>query len=92
MPAYHYDVVNADGKIVASVAAVLPVDERDQVVLVRRTVPDSINIGAAPSPMNQAAEVMRGYHRLEEKHGSRVDGLLGEFTPKQIKEAWSTPD
>lgn len=90
MPTYEYELFDKEtGQAVGSVSIVLPVGKRDSVCLVRRTAPRSINIGAAATPMNQGKEVLAGYHKLEERHGSRVSGMLGEFTPKQIKEAWS---
>lgn len=91
MPTYEFEIRDDQGQVVGQATCILPVDQRDKVQLHRRTAPRSINIGAAANPMNQASEVMQGYHRLEQKHGSGINRMLGEFTPAQIKQAWSEP-
>lgn len=95
MPTYEYEIRDKEtGETVGSVNLIRPVAARDRVHILRRTAPRSVAIrGAAPTP-NQASEVLAGYRKQEEKVGSnrQFRASLGEFTPSQIKQAWSTPD
>jgi hypothetical protein len=91
MPAYDFELIHKDtGAVIATVPLILPVNDRDAVVLQRRTVPDSVLIaGAAANPHDQASSVLAGYYKEEQKAGSR---FASAFTAEEIKRAWSTPD
>jgi hypothetical protein len=86
MPAYDFDLLLEGGEVLATVPVILPVEARDRVFLRRRTVPGSISLaGAATDATAQGREVMKDYHKLEEKHGSR---FRSGFKPEEIKRAW----
>ncbi len=90
MPAYDFELVNGRGEVLTVVTLVLPVAKRDRVKLRRRTVPGRVTIaGAAADPLAQGSEVLRSYHKQEEKLGSRFKSA---HTAEEIKRAWSTPD
>lgn len=95
MPTYEYNVVNeCTGDVVGVISCLVPVQDRDAVRLARRTAPRTIAIaGTAPAKLDQASEVLAGYRREECRIGNNREfqHKLGEFTPAQIKEAWSAP-
>jgi hypothetical protein len=68
------------------------VEERNRPLeFARVTVPSTISIhGFEPSEAEAFDEnILRQFHRKEEKEGSRF--ACGEFTKTQIKEAWTNP-
>ena len=96
MPAYEYDICHAQtGEPLVRVTVRVPVADRDKLFLARLTVPKTVTVtNTAPGKLDQASEVMAGYRREEERVGNNREfrSRLGEFTPEQIKKAWSTPD
>jgi len=90
MPAYEFEILNeATGKPIGTFTAVLPVDQRNDVSIRRVTVPRSVAISGGVHVPTQGEEVMRAFHKEEQRLGSRFKA--GEFTKDQIKRAWSTP-
>jgi hypothetical protein len=88
MPAYEFELFNeATGKVVVTLPVILPVAQRDKLRLRRRTVPRSIAVsGAAADPHDQSRNVLRSYHRQEEKLGSR---FRSAFTKDQVRRAFN---
>ena len=89
MPVYQYR--DRKGQVIELLRSV---DERDQVPagLRRILVPQRISVvptGGTPNPMDADQAVPRAFRKLEEKIGS--DALLreGNFSVKDIKEAWN---
>lgn len=91
MPAYEFEVVNeASGETLATLTLPLPIEQRDNVTIKRRTVPRSVAVaGVAGDPFDQGKRVLEGYRRAEEKMGSR---FKSEFTPDQVRRAMALPD
>lgn len=91
MPLYDFEIVNGKTFVVeATVSIRLPVGDREAMVLRRKTVPDHLTVmGHAGDPMEFTSSVMRGYHKKEEREGSR---FKSEFTKQQILKIHSTPD
>jgi hypothetical protein len=86
MPTYEYEIVNErTGEVLATHIARLPVEQRDRVIIRRVKVPRSVSIAGAAAAPSQGGEVLAGYHKQEQKLGSR---FRSEFTPAQIKQAW----
>lgn len=84
MPIYEYETESGD-----VVTRLVPVDQRDsQSGLRRKTVPSTLRVlcGEPTPDQLQARNVLKGYHNLECKEGSR---FRSSFTKQQIKEAWS---
>ena len=68
------------------------VEDRDKpLAFVRNQIPATISIhGFEPSEAEAFdASILKQFHRREEKEGSRFQ--CGEFTKRQIKEAWTSP-
>ena len=87
MPAYEYEIINEEtGEVLGGYLAKLPVDQRDRISIRRVTVPRSVSISGAAAAPSQASEVLAGYHKQEQKHGSR---FKSEFSADQIKKAWA---
>lgn len=84
MPLYEY--LKPDG---SKVLLCVPVDDRDkQEGLERVKIHTQINtIGSRATPEGDTAKtVLKGYHSEECARGSQ---FRSEFTPEQIKRAWS---
>ena len=86
MPLYAYE----DEETGVKVELRRPVKDRDKPIVLRRpkTVPDRLAVvGLGPSEDQQFNDrIRRGYHRLEEKQGSR---FRSGFKKKQIAKAFS---
>lgn len=87
MPAYAYTLLNAEtGELLGEVTLATPVESRDMVRIVRRMVPERIAIGGTAKGVVERNNMLRAYHRKEEREGSRFKSA---FTKQQIKEAWT---
>lgn len=73
MPSYEYELIDGEtGRVLVCLPVLVPVAKRDAVRLRRRTVPRTVTIaGAATAPDDAQQCTMKGYHRQEEKLGSR---------------------
>jgi hypothetical protein len=87
MPAYEYDLVEPGTDLVlGTVTLIRPVESRDQVRLRRRSVPRQVCVrGHARNPQDAAQQVVAGYHKLEQRHGSR---FKSRFSADQVKAAY----
>jgi hypothetical protein len=84
MPLYEYQ----NFKTGARFTAVVPVDKRDSLPGARRilSTPTVLTQRAANPATTDGRNILKSYHKLEQKHGSR---FRSSYTPEQIKRAWS---
>jgi hypothetical protein len=90
MPCYQFDLIAPSGSVLATVTLPLPVAERDQVILRRRSVPDSVGLaGCTADPARPDRQILAAYRRIESRLGNNREfhRRIGH-TPAQIKRAW----
>ena len=90
MPLYEY----SDPETGVRIELRRAVEDRNKPIVLTRikTVPDKVSIHGFALTPDQAfnGDILKGWYRQEEKHGTRL--LTGEFTKEQIKQAWTTDD
>lgn len=95
MPLYEYELVNVgSGEVLETVSLPMAVAERDAVVLRRRALPRSLVVaGCVADPGTQAAQVLAGYKRVEERMGSGREfrQKIGH-SPEVVKAVWGATE
>lgn len=88
MPAYEFEFRNEEtGAVLGSATIICPVGDRDKIAAHRVSVPRSVSIsgGAADTP-NENRDMLKTFHRLECRKGSK---LRLQHSPETIKRAFS---
>jgi hypothetical protein len=91
MPVYEFIARETGEKVMLR----KPVDKRDELVIIkgqifdRVEVPSRVTVLQGHQPPGAMRDIVNGYYKEEQKLGSR---FRSEFTPDQIKQAWSTKE